>query len=488
MEIERLDVAEIASAVKQGKISAAETVQAFLTKIEKHNNKFNAVLRINEKALAKAKEMDGRKEKAGNLFGVPVLVKDNFCTKNILSTAASKILSNFNPPYTAYCIEKLEEQGAIVIAKANLDEFAMGSSNENSYYGPCRNPWDDQRVSGGSSGGSAAALAAGFGPLAMGSDTGGSIRQPASFCGVVGVKPTYGSISRYGIVAYASSLDQAGPMAHTVKGTAFALDAMIGKDMRDSTNVERQIPDLKNIQPKNLKSLRVGVLRNHLNSGIQPDIRSQIESVVEELKSQGCQIVDVDIPHAHFAISTYYLIASSEASSNLSRYDGVRFGVRDIQEDSGQAVTDLADFYKLTRSRGFGTEVKRRILLGTFALSAGYFDAYYHKACQVRRLIANDYKEAFAKCDVMLGPTATSTAFKIGEKTQDPIAMYNNDVFTTPVNLAGLPAMSLPIGLDSNSLPIGLQIVSPLFQDHEMLSFAMAVEKLVDFKERPNVQ
>lgn len=488
MDILKLEVQDLAKHIRSKKLSATEVTQFYLQRIEKLNPKLNAVLRINQKALAKAKELDQRSDKTGDLYGVPVMVKDNFCTKGTLSTAASRILENFNPPYTAHCIEKLEEQGAIVIGKANLDEFAMGSSNENSHYGVCRNPWDMERVPGGSSGGSAAALAANLSPLAIGSDTGGSIRQPASFCGVVGVKPTYGSVSRFGIVAYASSLDQAGPMARTVRGAALALESMAGKDSRDSTNVARQFPSLKNLQPKKLRSLRVGVLRENLNSSVQKEIRAKIEATIQALQGQGCEIVDVEIPHAEHAIPTYYLIASSEASSNLSRYDGVRFGLRDIQEEDGQLVTDLADFYKLTRSRGFGSEVKRRILLGTFALSSGYYDAYYSKACQVRRLIANDYTTAFQNCDVMIGPVATTTAFKIGEKLNDPIAMYNNDIFTTPVNLAGLPSMSLPIGLDDQALPIGLQIIAPSFKDDEMLAFALAVEELVDFKETANVE
>ena len=463
--------------IKANEINATELCEQSLKKIQEENPDLNAVLHINESFEEQLKKAKGR------LAGIPIIVKDNFCVKDFKTTAASKILNNFISPYTAHCIQKLQDEGAIVIAKANMDEFAMGSSNENSAFGSCKNPWNKEYVPGGSSGGSAASVAAGFSALAIGSDTGGSIRQPASFCGVVGVKPSYGSISRYGMIAFASSLDQAGPMTQSVDDAALALDIMIDKDPRDGTNVSCDFDFFK--EPR--KQFKVGVPKEYLEADLSSDLRNSLNNLIKELKNSGHEVVDVELPHTKYAIPVYYLVSASEASSNLSRYDGVRYGLRDIELESGQRVNQLKDFYKLTRSRGFGEEVKRRILLGTFSLSSGYYDAYYTKACQVRRLIANDFKAAFEKCDVIIGPVSTDSAFKIGEKVNDPIAMYYNDILTTPASLAGLPSMSLPMALDSKKMPLGLQIIAGSFQDDKMIEFARVVENMVDFKEKSNV-
>lgn len=484
--MDQVSVRQMAKEMREGHRSVVETCQSFLDMAKKKNPSTNAFVLWEESALEKAKEMESRSSKEGALFGVPIAVKDNFCTKGLRTTASSRILENFIPPYTAHCIELLEKEGAVIIGKTNLDEFAMGSSNENSHFSSCKNPWDLTRVPGGSSGGSASAVAASMAPLSIGSDTGGSIRQPAHFCGVVGVKPTYGSISRYGMVAFASSLDQAGPMAKNVEDAALALDIMIGKDERDATNVSRQQESLRDLTPTNLKGLKVGLPKEYMTDELEEGSREVLGSTIEQLKASGCEVVEVSLPHTEYAIPVYYLVAASEASSNLSRYDGVRYGLRDVEMEDGHSVTDLADFYKLTRSRGFGDEVKRRILLGTFALSAGYFDAFYTKACQVRRLIADDFISAFNECDLIISPVSTGSAFKLGEKTDDPVSMYYNDVFTTPANLAGLPALSLPVGLDDKKMPVGLQVIAPSFQEKRMLEFALAVEKLVDFKETPS--
>jgi aspartyl-tRNA(Asn)/glutamyl-tRNA(Gln) amidotransferase subunit A len=481
LDILKLSLTELSENIKSKKISSLEACEFYLNRIKSHDTKLNAFLKINEKAIEQAKAKDQEKEKKGRLFGVPIAVKDNFCTKGLTTTAGSKILENFVPPYTAHCIELLENEGAIILGKTNLDEFAMGSSSENSAFSLCKNPWNIERVPGGSSGGSASAMAAQLAPLTIGSDTGGSIRQPANFCGVVGVKPTYGSISRFGMVAFASSLDQAGPLSKNVTDAALALDIMIRKDPKDSTNVKRQQACLTNLKTIELKGLKIGLPREYFSANLDEGTQKEIEKVKSELSKKGCEFVEISLATSQHAISVYYLIAASEASSNLARYDGVRYGLRDIEDVDGREIQDLDGFYKRTRSRGFGEEVKRRILLGTFALSSGYFDAYYTKACQVRRLMSQDFMEAFTRCDFILAPVTTTTAFKIGEKINDPISMYFNDIFTTPANLTGLPAMSLPIGLDKNKMPVGLQIISPAFTEEAMLNFAYTIEKLVSF-------
>ncbi len=473
--------------VRAREASAEKTVTQLIDGQREPNKKLNAILEINERALQRAKEVDEGRFDKGRLTGVPILVKDNFCVAGQSATAASRILENFKPPYTAHCIQRLEDEGAIIIGKTNMDEFAMGSSNENSFFGPCRNPWNLDYVPGGSSGGSAAAVAAGLAPISVGSDTGGSIRQPASFCGVVGIKPTYGAVSRYGMIAFASSLDQAGTFGRSVADAALALEVMIDHDTRDATNVRTPFATLSTNKSLPLKGVRVGVVKEYMAADLNKELREAIEGNIETLKQQGCEIVDVSLPHTDYAIPVYYLVAASEASSNLSRYDGVRYGLRDLSSPTDEPLQDLNDFYKRTRSHGFGDEVKRRILLGTFSLSAGYFDAFYAKACQVRRLISDDFKNAYEKCDFIVGPVSTAPAFKMGEKKDDPISMYYNDILTTPASLAGLPSMSLPLGLSSERLPLGLQVIAPPFHDDKMVMFANALEELIGFTEVCNV-
>ncbi len=473
--------------VRSRQESAVKTVTQMIEDQQQPNKKINAILKINERALKRAKEVDEGRYDKGRLTGVPILVKDNFCVTGMTTTAASRILENFKPPYTAHCIQRLEDEGAIIIGKTNMDEFAMGSSNENSFFGSCRNPWNLDYVPGGSSGGSAAAVAAGLAPISIGSDTGGSIRQPASFCGVVGIKPTYGAVSRYGMIAFASSLDQAGTFGRSVADAALALEVMIDHDTRDATNVKVPFANLSTEQSLPLKGVRVGVVKEYMAADLDKELRDTIEENIEKLKQQGCEIAEVSLPHTDYAIPVYYLVAASEASSNLSRYDGVRYGLRDLSSPTDEPLQDLSDFYKRTRSHGFGDEVKRRILLGTFSLSAGYFDAFYAKACQVRRLISEDFYQAYKKCDFIIGPVATAPAFKIGEKKDDPISMYYNDILTTPASLAGLPSMSLPLALNKEKLPLGLQVIAPPFHDDKMIMFANALEELIGFREACSV-
>ncbi len=481
-------VKQIAEKVRKREISAQSMVSDLLRTIEPINTKLNAVLEVNQQAIQQAQRVDAGDFDQGRLTGIPILVKDNFCIKGMKATAASRILENFLPPYTAHCISRLQAEGAIVLGKTNMDEFAMGSSNENSYFGPCKNPWDLSRVPGGSSGGSAAAVAASMAPLSIGSDTGGSIRQPASFCGVVGIKPTYGAVSRFGMIAFASSLDQAGTFGRRVEDAALALEVMIDCDSRDSTNISCPFQSLSVSEKQNLKGTRVGIPKEYMAAELDEDLKRALENLFTKLKTEGCDVVEVDLPHTDYAIPVYYLIAASEASSNLSRYDGVRYGLRDLSSPDGEPLQGLSDFYKRTRSFGFGDEVKRRILLGTFSLSAGYFDAFYTKACQVRRLISQDFTKAFEKCDFLLGPVSTAPAFKMGDKVNDPIAMYYNDILTTPASLAGLPSLSLPLGLSHKSLPLGLQLIAPAFQDDKMIMFANTLEELIEFKETCRVQ
>lgn len=477
-------VEEIATKVKSRELMATHLVEKCFERIKRIDPKLNSILATVDSALDRARTLDRASDRKGKLYGVPFLVKDNFCVRSVKTTAASKILGNFISPYTAHCIERLESEGAIILGKTNMDEFAMGSSNENSAFGVCRNPWNQEYVPGGSSGGSAAAVASSLAPVSIGSDTGGSIRQPASFCGVVGIKPSYGLVSRYGLIAFASSLDQAGPLAKSVRDAALFLEVMVHKDRRDGTNIEKSIFwD----QPVNSK-IKVGIPKEYMSAELEVSVRNTIENVFDRLKQRGCELIEIELPHTKYAIPVYYMVAASEASSNLSRYDGVRYGLRDIETDRGHGVNDLSEFYKLTRSRGFGEEVKRRILLGTFSLSAGYSDEYYIKACQVRRLISNDFAEAFAKCDFILGPVSSTPAFKVGEKTSDPLSMYDNDILTVPANLAGLPAMSLPVGLSDENRPIGLQIIAPSFQDAQMIKFAEQIESMIGFQGEPYVQ
>jgi aspartyl-tRNA(Asn)/glutamyl-tRNA(Gln) amidotransferase subunit A len=474
--------------LRSGEVRAESLVQDCLDRIGQVNGSVNAVIELNPEALKQAQQIDAGDPTQGRLRGVPILVKDNLCVQGMKATAASRILSNFKPPYTAHCISRLQQEGAIILGKTNMDEFAMGSSNENSNFGACRNPWNLHYVPGGSSGGSAAAVAAGMAAVAVGSDTGGSIRQPASYCGVVGIKPSYGSVSRYGMIAFASSLDQVGSFGRNVEGAARVLEVMVDKDPRDGTNVKVPFSSLWSKEKRPLRGCRVGVPHEYMAMELDEDLRKSLDDLYSMLEKEGAEVVPIHLPHTDYAISVYYLVAASEASSNLSRYDGVRYGLRELGDTQSEPLQGLDDFYKRTRSQGFGDEVKRRILLGTFALSAGYFDAFYTKACQVRRLIADDFNKAFQFCDFILGPVATSPAFKVGEKVQDPVAMYDNDKLTTPASLAGLPSMSLPLALNASGLPLGLQVVAPLFQDDKMVAMAASLEELIDFKEVCHVE
>jgi aspartyl-tRNA(Asn)/glutamyl-tRNA(Gln) amidotransferase subunit A len=463
------------SAVAERKTSAAALAEAFYAKIESDDPKIGAYLILSkERALAKAAEIDRLAEKGENLpalAGVPVGIKDVLVTKGVRTTAGSKILGNYVPPYDCTAVAKLEAAGAVVLGKLNCDEFAMGSSNENSAWKPVHNPRDLSRVPGGSSGGSAAAVAADMAVATLGSDTGGSIRQPAAFCGVVGLKPTYGRVSRYGLIAFASSLDHIGPFGKTAKDAAIMLRTIAGRDPMDSTSADLPVPDDVAELDKPTKGLKVGVAKEYLGQGLDPEIRNAIEAAIQKLASLGCEIVEVSLPHTKYAIPAYYLVATAEASSNLARFDGVRYGYR------ASGARALSDMYRRSRNQGFGAEVKRRIMLGTYALSAGYYDAYYLKAQRVRTLLTRDFEEAFKKVDVIVAPTTPTPAFKLGEKVDDPLAMYLADIYTVTANLAGIPGVSIPVGLTKEKLPIGMQIFGKHFDEGTILRVANAHEK-----------
>jgi len=457
--------AEVLSALENRDISSIELTQAYLSRVDALNGQLNAVITVDhEGALAAAKDADDARHRGegGVLNGVPLLHKDIFCTAGLRTTCASRMLENFTPPYDATVVSKLKAAGAITLGKTNMDEFAMGSSNETSYFGPAHNPWDFSCVPGGSSGGSAAAIAAGLAPLSTGTDTGGSIRQPASLCGITGLKPTYGRVSRFGIIAFASSLDQAGPMTRTVEDAALMLNAMCGLDPNDSTSADMPVPNFHDALTGDLKGLRIGLPKQYFSELLDDTVANRIQDALKELEAEGATLVDVDLPHTQEGIATYYVIAPAEASANLARYDGVRFGHR------CDDPTDLMDLYARSRSEGFGSEVQRRILVGTYALSAGFYDAYFKKAQQVRRIISNDFKQAFDQCDLIAGPSAPGVAFSAGAKSHDPIAMYMEDVYTLSVNLAGLPGLSVPAGL-INGLPIGLQLIGQAFDEATLL-------------------
>lgn len=462
--------------LEKGEISSVELVEETFNQIKRFDPEVKAFLHLfEEEALSKAKEADEKRKKGekGSLLGIPLSIKDNICVKGHPTTCGSKILENFIAPYEATVVEKLKAEGAVLIGKTNLDEFAMGSSTENSAFFPTRNPWDLERVPGGSSGGSAAAVAVRMGLGSLGSDTGGSIRQPAAFCGVVGLKPTYGLVSRYGLVAFASSLDQIGPFGLTVEDTAILLKAIAGKDEKDSTSAAVSIPDYLQVIHQNEKTkFTIGLPKEYLQTEMDPEIKQKIEEVVNLLRKTH-EIKEVSLPHTPYAVATYYIIAPAEASSNLARYDGVKYGLR-------VESTNLIDMYKKTRAKGFGKEVKRRIMIGTYALSAGYYDAFYLKASKVRTLILRDFLEAFKQVDLLITPVTPTPPFRIGEKITDPLQMYLSDIFTIPVNLAGLPGISLPIGLNSEGLPIGLQIIGPHFREDLLLSLAYQIEKMID--------
>jgi aspartyl-tRNA(Asn)/glutamyl-tRNA(Gln) amidotransferase subunit A len=466
-------------------ISSVELTHAFLNRIDALNPSINAYITLDkDKTLAQAKAADVRiaTGKAEPLTGIPLAQKDIFCAQGWRTTCGSKMLETFIAPYDAHVIKQFDAAGAVNLGKTNMDEFAMGSSNETSYFGGVKNPWDFNRVPGGSSGGSAAAVAARLCAAATGTDTGGSIRQPASLCGFTGLKPTYGLVSRYGMIAFASSLDQAGPMAKSAEDCALMMNVMAGFDERDSTSLNRPKEDYtrglaKMTGDKPLQGLRIGLPKEYFADGLQANVDAVVRAAIAEYKKLGAEIIDISLPNTKLSIPVYYVLAPAEASSNLSRYDGVRYGHRAAE------YTDLMDMYCKSRAEGFGAEVKRRILIGTYVLSAGYYDAYYLKAQQIRRLIADDFTQAFKKCDIIMGPTAPSTAFKAGEKADDPVAMYLQDVYTIATNLAGLPGMSIPAGF-SNGLPVGLQLMGNYFDEARMLDVAHAYQQVTDWHQK----
>ena len=482
LDLESLTIAKAAEGMRRGDFSATELARASLERIAASDGRLKAFLTVTaDEALAQAKAADDRLhrgEPLSPLDGIPIGLKDVFLTRGVRTTCASKILENFVPPYDGTAVARLRSRGAVFVGKTNLDEFAMGSSTENSAFGPSRNPWDPERVPGGSSGGSAVAAAARQCLGSLGTDTGGSIRLPASYCGIVGLKPTYGRVSRYGIVAYASSLDQVGPFALDVRDTAILLEALAGHDPRDSTSAKKDVPRYTAALDHGARGLRLGVPREYFVPGMQPAVETAVRAAVRTLETLGTTAETVSLPHTDYAIATYYLIATAEASSNLARYDGIRYGLRAPQ------APNLHETYRQSREQGFGAEVKRRIMLGTYALSAGYYDAYYGQAQKVRTLIRRDFDRVFEHCDVIVAPVAPTTAFRLGEKIDDPLTMYLSDVLTISVNLAGLPGLSLPCGCDEKGLPIGLQLIGRPFGEEEILRAAYAYEQATEWHGR----
>jgi aspartyl-tRNA(Asn)/glutamyl-tRNA(Gln) amidotransferase subunit A len=474
MDLKSLTIDAARSAVQERKTTAVALAESFYAKIESDDPQIGAYLTLSkDRALAKAAEIDAlaaKGEKLPPLGGVPVAIKDVMVTRGVRTTAGSKILGNYIPPYDCTAVSRMEAAGAVVLGKTNCDEFAMGSSNENSAWKPVHNPRDLSRAPGGSSGGSAAAVAADMAVVTLGSDTGGSIRQPASFCGVVGLKPTYGRVSRYGLIAFASSLDHIGPFGKCVKDTAIVLQTIAGRDPMDSTSADIPVPDYVAELEKPVRGLKIGVAKEYLGEGLDPEVRSAVANAVEKLSKLGCEIVEISLPHTEYAISAYYIIATAEASSNLARFDGVRYGYRETDAKT------LSEMYRRTRDQGFGAEVKRRIMLGTYALSAGYYDAYYLKAQKVRALLTRDFEEAFKKVDAIVTPTSPTAAFKLGEKVDDPLAMYLADIYTVTANIAGIPGISVPCGETKTKLPIGLQILGKHFDEATILRVAAAYE------------
>lgn len=469
---------QLSTQLAEKKFSSAELTTQFLQRIKQLNPEYNAFITVNEEtSLAQAKAADKMiaTGQAGPLTGIPIAQKDIFCAKGWLTTCGSRMLSNFVSPYDAGVIERFNQVGAINIGKTNMDEFAMGSSNETSYYGMVKNPWDIAAVPGGSSGGAACAVAARLAPAATGTDTGGSIRQPAALCGISGIKPTYGLVSRYGMIAFASSLDQGGPMAKSAEDLALLLNVMTGFDPRDSTSLQRDAEDYTQDLQKPLAGLRIGLPKEYFAEGMSRDVANAIEKALIEYRKLGAQTVEVSLPNTSLSIPVYYVLAPAEASSNLSRFDGVRYGYR------ASSYSDLADMYRKTRAQGFGAEVKRRILIGTYVLSHGYYDAYYIKAQKLRRLIAQDFTEAYKQCDIIMGPTTPTVAFNLGEKSNDPIQMYLSDIYTSAANLAGMPAMSIPIGFGDKNRPIGLHIMGNYFKEAQMLNIAHQYQLVTDW-------
>jgi len=480
--------------IVRGEITARVSVESAISAAEKLNDTLNTFLEIDRTgALKRAEEIDrsirALPKASGQaptysglpLAGVPIAIKDNICVTGMQTSCGSSILGPYHPPYNATVIERLLTAGAVIIGKTNCDEFAMGSSNENSAFGPVRNPWDVSRVPGGSSGGSAAAVAAGIVPVALGSDTGGSVRQPAALCGVIGLKPTYGRVSRYGLVAFGSSLDQIGVFARDVSDAAIVLQVIAGRDPNDATTADVTVPDYSAELGGEIRGMRVGVSRALLGEGLDDEVRASIDNAIEAYRDLGAEIVDIDLPHAKYAIAVYYIIATAEASSNLARYDGVRYGFR------AEEAPALRDMYRKTRDEGFGPEVKRRIMLGTYVLSAGYYDAYYLKAQKVRTLLRQDFVKAFETCDAVLTPTTPTPAFKFGEKVDDPLAMYLNDIYTVTANLAGIPGISVPCGLSSGGLPIGMQLLAPYWSEATLFRLAHAYQQKYPLKAEPSI-
>jgi len=477
VNLNSLTIDAVRSAVQDRKVTATALAEEFYTEIQKDDPRIGAYLILSkDRALEQAGRMDqlvSRGEKLPPLGGVPIGIKDVLTTRGVRTSAGSKILGNYVPPYDCTAVSRLEAAGAVLLGKTNCDEFAMGSSNENSAWHPVRNPRDPSRVPGGSSGGSAAAVAADMAVAALGSDTGGSIRQPASFCGVVGLMPTYGRVSRYGLVAFASSLDHIGPITKTVKDAAIVLRTIAGHDSMDSTSADLPVPDYVAELEKPVQGLKIGVAKEYLGEGLDREVRYAVEAAIQKLESLGCKIVEISLPHTKYAIPTYYIVATAEASSNLARFDGVRYGYR------ARDARTLSEMYRRTRDEGFGAEVKRRIMLGTYALSAGYYDAYYLKAQKVRTLIARDFEEAFSKVDAIVTPTCPTAAFKLGEKAENPLAMYLADIYTVTADLAGIPGISIPCGQTRENLPIGLQILGRHFDEATVLRVAHAYEQAV---------
>ncbi len=474
-EIIKKSIYELSKDLKSKRLSSKEVAESYLKNIDENESSIKAYLTLCRKeAIKKAEEIDERRSKGEALpplAGIPAAIKDNICTKDITTTCASKMLEAFIPPYDAEVISKLKNQEYILLGKVNMDEFAMGSSTENSYFQKTKNPVDLTRVPGGSSGGSAAAVAASEAAFSLGSDTGGSIRQPAAFCGVVGMKPTYGSVSRRGLIAFASSLDQIGPITKNVIDSAMVLEAISGHDPFDSTSVKRESPSLTRDIAKGVKGMKIGLIREFFKEGIAPSIKEHILKAAKTYEDMGAEIIELSMPSLSKALPAYYVISSAEASSNLSRFDGIRYGYRT------ENYSDIEELYKNSRSEGFGAEVKRRIILGTFALSTGYYDAYYKKALQVRTLVVRAFEEAFSKCDFILSPVAPTTAYRIGEKTANPMEMYLGDIYTVPVNIAGIPSLSLPCGLDDAGLPIGMQLMGPSFSEGVLYQAGFAFEE-----------
>ncbi|GAB6138126.1 Asp-tRNA(Asn)/Glu-tRNA(Gln) amidotransferase subunit GatA [Halanaerobaculum tunisiense] len=484
MELYKLPAHKLHDKLTAGEVSAQEIVESIYNRIDDVESEVQSYVTVTkEEALEQAQEVDeklAQGEEISPLAGIPVAFKDNMSTTGVETTCGSDILEGYQPPYDATVVDKLSAEDAVMTGKTNMDEFAMGSSTENSSLQVTKNPWDTTKVPGGSSGGSAAAVAAGEATIALGSDTGGSIRQPASFCGVVGLKPTYGLVSRFGLVAFASSLDQIGPLARDVTDCALALNQIAGHDEYDSTSVEREIPDYTAELDEDIAGLKIGVPQEYFGEGIDQEVKDSVWQAIEQLEELGAEYEEVSLPHTEYALSTYYLIAPAEASSNLARYDGVRYGLRSQSQD-------LIEMFKQTREDGFGDEVKRRIMLGTYALSSGYYDEYYQKAQQVRTLVKEDFEKAFEEYDILVSPTSPTTAFDIGDKSDDPLAMYMSDICTIPANLAGLPALSMPCGYDSEGLPIGLHIIGPAFAEETILQTAYALETAVDIKQEPSL-